>query len=355
VSSPSQVYFVGMLPPSVKADDVSLSGIALLPDGCCDGGCVDVVALDTVPDAESALPVASALGAALREQAPRHSARTVNMAGLVIPANRCVYRARRPGVQGRRHTSGRRWLWDDILMFKSLCTPPTLSWEEPPSQHRMRTIPLSLSLGAVAIAVSLATPSSATAQRNVRRATTRPSITRASSPLSSGRAERAERPAGPARSAEQRCGADCGDYSLKVVSALLPYQSAASETVTLVIENRGTAPAPKSVISVAPRNHLTLASHSTVQPLAPGERATIQLPVAAGPDGAECISITITPAPAADPVAATFLADATLPAVPGLDLGGWGETAWPGFGSWGDFSPFDDFGRTGYFGGLGEW
>jgi hypothetical protein len=224
----------------------------------------------------------------------------------------------------------------------------------------MRTISLSLSLGVAAIAVLLVTPSLATAQRNVRRATTLPTMTRAVSPRNSGRAERAARPVGPASpaspvgSAERRCGAECGDYSLKVVSALLPYEPAASATVTLVIENRGSASAPASVISVAPRNHLTLARHSTIQSLAPGQRTTIQLPVEAGPDGAECISITITPAPAADPIAPRFLADATLPD-PQIGLGGWGEADWPGFANWGDFSPFGDFGRTGYFGGLGEW
>ncbi len=77
-----------------------------------------------------------------------------------------------------------------------------------------------------------------------------------------------------------------------------------------MIENRGTAPAPVSFISVAPKNQLAAARHSTIPALAPGERATVQLPVDTGPDGTQCISITISPAPARDPATAQTLASA---------------------------------------------
>lgn len=156
----------------------------------------------------------------------------------------------------------------------------------------MRTF--GLSLGAAAIAATLATPSLAAAQRNSRR--------------SSGRLVTPS----AASSSMQPCSGSCGDYSLAVVSALLPAKEAASASstamVTLVIENRGAAPAPASFISVAPRNRLAAARHSTIPPLAPGERFTVQLPVENGPEGTRCVSITISPAPVQDPATAQFLA-----------------------------------------------
>ena len=152
------------------------------------------------------------------------------------------------------------------------------------------------SLAAIALGVALVAPSMASAQRNSRRSTRS---------TASPRATRA--PASP-------CSVDCGDYSLSIASALLPSETsglAGAQVVTLVIENRGTAPAPVSFISVAPKNQLAAARHSTIPALAPGERATVQLPVEAGPDGTECISITISPAPARDPATAQTLASAT--------------------------------------------
>lgn len=182
---------------------------------------------------------------------------------------------------------------------KSPCTGPRLTGGELIFRYRMRT--LGLSLGAVALATSLAVPSLAHAQRNGHRSLRRSAIP------------------GAARSATHPCSADCGAYSLAVVSALLPVETpgSTSDVATLVIENRGTAPAPVSLISVAPQNHLAAARRSTIPALAPGERATVQLPVETGPNGTRCISITISPAPANDPATAQFLASA----IPGLSNG----------------------------------
>ncbi len=112
----------------------------------------------------------------------------------------------------------------------------------------------------------------------------------------------------------------------------------APQMVTLVIENQGTAPAPVSFISVAPRNHLAAARHSTIPALAPGERATVQLPVVSGPDGTQCVSITISPAPARDPATAQVLASATRdqPATTGLATGIFGCLPIPDLTYWPD-------------------
>mgnify|MGYP001554107789 FL=1 len=157
----------------------------------------------------------------------------------------------------------------------------------------MRT--LGLSVGAAALIASLAAPSLASAQRNSRR-----SMHRAIAPSATS-------------SAVSPCRIDCGDYSLSVVSALLPVEDSGStspQVVTLVIENRGTATAPVSLVSVARQNQLAAAHHSTIPALAPGERATVQLPVETGPDGTQCISITIMPAPERDPATRQRLASA---------------------------------------------
>jgi hypothetical protein len=204
----------------------------------------------------------------------------------------------------------------------------------------MRTFRFSPAI--VLAAASLAVPATATAQRHAR---------------SSAR----ERSA-PAATAPAGASAQSGDYTLAVVSALLPTETpgTASAVVTLVIENRGTASAPVSVISVAPRNHLSLVSRSTIRQLAPGQRTTVELPVQNGPDGTECISITITPAPLADPGTAHFLASAVIPDwMPDLSLDSpdWADLTDPsaaqGFRNWTDFSPLGVFGRFGGF-GAGE-
>lgn len=153
------------------------------------------------------------------------------------------------------------------------------------------------SFGIAALAASIVVPSSLSAQRNVRRASARAATSGDAAPVA------------PAAS---RCSANCGNYALTVVSAVLPSETAgtSSDVVTMVIENRGAVVAPVATIAVAPRNHLTLASRTTIPSLAPGERTTVELPVSMGPDGTECISITITPSPVAPASAARFLASA---------------------------------------------
>lgn len=211
----------------------------------------------------------------------------------------------------------------------------------------MRTF--GLSVGAVALAASLAAPSLANAQRNGHR-----SLRRAAVPSA-------------ARSTAARCSSDCGSYSLAVVSALLQVETpgSTSDMVTLVIENRGTTPAPVSLVSVAPQNHLAAARRSTIPALAPGERATVQLPVETGPDGTQCISITMAPAPAANPGTARFLASAipelgSVPGATGLPL--WSALPdlpyWPDlpdvavvpddrtYAEPGEFLPFDAYGAV---------
>ena len=167
----------------------------------------------------------------------------------------------------------------------------------------MRTF--GLSLGVAAAAASLLAPSQLLAQRNVRRST---ADVRVSEPAPAHHSA----PAAPVGSSARHCTSDCGDYSLAIVSAVMPSESAgkASDVVTLVIENRGTIDAPVSMVSVAPQNHVSLARQSAIPALAPGQRTTIQLPVVTAPDGTQCVSITITPAPVADPATARFLAAA---------------------------------------------
>ena len=77
-SSPSQVYLVGMLAPSVKADETSLNDIELLPDDCC----AVVAGAGAVP--VSAAAVVSALEDAPREHAASDTARMVNLAAEVV-------------------------------------------------------------------------------------------------------------------------------------------------------------------------------------------------------------------------------------------------------------------------------
>jgi hypothetical protein len=223
----------------------------------------------------------------------------------------------------------------------------------------MRTIHFPVAaavVAAAAIAASVVIPSPVAAQRNMRRASAHFATTSSRSAPGTGNST------SPSRTARRHCSADCGDYSLAVVSALLPAATAgaravtAPDLVTLVIENRGTISAPASMISVAPRNHLTLARQSSIPSLAPGERTTIQLPVEAGPDGAECISITITPAPVTNPAVTQFLASAA-PVAPAPEIApyAWGQRSWGGFMGWNDFAPFSDFAFPGDFGGLGDW
>ena len=198
------------------------------------------------------------------------------------------------------------------------------------------------SLGIVAIAASIVLPPSLSAQRNARR----------SAPSAATRDERTSANVTPAAN---HCKANCGEYSLAVVSAVLPSETegTSSDVVTLVIENRGGLSAPAAMISVAPRNHLTLARRTTIPALAPGERTTVELPVSMAPDGTQCISITITPSPVPSPSAARFLASA----IPDSHVQTSDYRDVEGMDSYGDVSWFADFVRYGRFGagaGAGE-
>lgn len=171
----------------------------------------------------------------------------------------------------------------------------------------LRPSAFSATVAAAAAAILLA-PSLASAQRNSRRAASHKAAPEATN------------------TAAQPCGSGCGDYSLSVVSALLPAETdgpTGSDLVTLVIENSGTASAPASLVSVAPKNRLASSRMSAIPALAPGERFTVQLPVEIGPDGTQCVSITIRPAPSQDPTRVQVLASAErLPGVaaPDADL-----------------------------------
>jgi hypothetical protein len=196
----------------------------------------------------------------------------------------------------------------------------------------MRTF--GLPLGVAVAAASFLAPSQLLAQRNVRRSTA------VRVPEQSVPAHPSTRPH-TVSSTTSHCSSDCGDYSLAIVSAVMPSQTAnaaangASDVVTLVIENRGTIEAPVSMVSVAPRDHLSLARQTAIPALAPGQRTTVQLPVTTAPDGTQCVSITISPAPIADPATARFLAaaipDPTTRAASLGELasaGGFGELPW---------------------------
>ena len=202
-------------------------------------------------------------------------------------------------------------------------------------------------LGVALAIASLLAPSQLLAQRNVRRSTS--AVRVSAQPASPDRSTQTR----SASSSARNCTPDCGDYSLAIVSAVMPSEAAhaASDVVTLVIENRGTIAAPVSMVSVAPRDHLSLARQATIPALAPGERTTIRLPVVTAADGTQCVSITISPAPVADPATAQFLAaaipdpfipvrsfgelagDGALAEMPwlqstGLFASGWSPTGW---------------------------
>jgi hypothetical protein len=189
----------------------------------------------------------------------------------------------------------------------------------------MRTF--GLALGVAVAATSLLAPSQLLAQRNVRRSTSAVRVPEQPAPAHPSVRTRS------ASSSARHCISDCGDYSLAIISAVMPSETAhaASDVVTLVIENRGTIEAPVSMVSVAPRNHLSLARQTAIPALAPGQRTTIQLPVVTAADGTECVSITISPAPVADPATARFLA-AAIPD-PDIRLGSFGDLASAGFGA----------------------
>lgn len=162
-----------------------------------------------------------------------------------------------------------------------------------------------------AIAATILSASPAAAQRHARHQ--RLAATEQSTPATSAvRAPTA--PSAPCDNGD--CADDFDDYTLSVVTALFPYDGATTGTqfMTLVIENRGTARAPSSVVAVAPRNHATLAKRVSFASLAPGARTTIQVPVEMGPDGVPCVTISIIPgvAPSVDQATRYALADEEL-------------------------------------------
>lgn len=188
------------------------------------------------------------------------------------------------------------------------------------------------SLGLAFVAATIIAPS-AGAQRHSRRT----SRAHPAAPSASTR---------PVSSTNSGCTEDCDDFSLSVVSAVLPSEAPGSgqEYVTVVIENRGSVASPASVVMIAPKNHLSLARQSAVRSLAPGERATVQLPVELGPDGTPCVAITIRSAPIAPAANPAFLAAAppSTPA-PSTQTMSPNETQWAGAEAWGFVSPFDPF------------
>ncbi|MDQ2889090.1 MAG: hypothetical protein M3R65_00870 [Gemmatimonadota bacterium] len=194
----------------------------------------------------------------------------------------------------------------------------------------MRTL---ATAGMAFMAAALLAPSASFGQRNSRRSS-HPAPASPASPRSTAQ---------QANSSRQQCSDDCGEYSLAVVSAVLPTDATGdADYVTVVIENRGTAVAPASVVSVAPKNRLSLARHSAIRSLAPGERTTVQLPVVIGDDGTPCISITINTAPVPAAPDGRFLAVA--PASAGTDL----PTAiqWAGVDDWAFMAPTSEPGAA---------
>ena len=205
----------------------------------------------------------------------------------------------------------------------------------------MRTFlsPLRLTALAAATFAMAVAPAAASAQRHVRRSTRTGMATTSRSPDATQHV--------PAPRHSRACGDDCGTYTIAVISAVLPSETAgvASDMVTLVVENQGTISAPASVITVAPKDHLTLARWSAIPALAPGQRTTVQLPVEIGPDGTPCISITIATAPPVAVPTTTFLASAVPDPIPGLAL----DDSWQTPDAW---SAFPRFENPGFFGGL---
>jgi hypothetical protein len=117
-------------------------------------------------------------------------------------------------------------------------------------------------------------------------------------------------PAPTPRFIPARCtGAACGDdVRLAIVAALYPYYDGAVRgpgVLTLVIENRGDAPAPISTLEVAPVTRVasyasyasyTAARRASVDALMPGERTVVQIPLELDANGgAPCISIAVSP------------------------------------------------------------
>lgn len=100
----------------------------------------------------------------------------------------------------------------------------------------------------------------------------------------------------PARCSDAACG---GDFQLAIVAALYPYDDGSirgPSVLTLVIENRGSAPAPLATLDVAPLARFAVARRAPVAALMPGERTVVEIPLTLDPNGgAPCLSITVSP------------------------------------------------------------
>lgn len=105
----------------------------------------------------------------------------------------------------------------------------------------------------------------------------------------------------PARCTDSACG---GDYQLAIVAALYPYDDGSirgPSVLTLVIENRGSAPAPLAALEVKPVAHFANAAFITarrapVASLLPGERTVVEIPLTLDANGgAPCLAISVAP------------------------------------------------------------
>jgi len=119
----------------------------------------------------------------------------------------------------------------------------------------------------------------------------------------------------PARCTDSACG---GDFQLAIVAALYPYDDGTVRgpgVLTLVIENRGRAPAPLSMLEVAPVTRFAsfgAARRAPVDALMPGERTVVEIPLQLDANGAApCISISVSPSIVPTPLEAQRYASAT--------------------------------------------
>src|SRR5690242_608250 len=116
----------------------------------------------------------------------------------------------------------------------------------------------------------------------------------------------------PTRCTDAACG---GDFQLAIVAALYPYYDGSVRgpgVLTLVIENRGRAPAPISTLAVAPLARFasyTVARQARVDALMPGERTVVEIPLQLDANGgAPCISISVSPSIVPTPAQTQFYA-----------------------------------------------
>lgn len=122
----------------------------------------------------------------------------------------------------------------------------------------------------------------------------------------------------PARCTDSACG---GNYQLAIVAALYPYDDGSirgPSVLTLVIENRGSAPAPLAALEVAPVAHFANAAFITarrapVAALLPGERTVVEIPLTLDANGgAPCLSISVSPSIVPTPAQTQFYAAAPV-------------------------------------------